>query len=347
MAERAVVAGKIAVIGAGSWGTAVAALSARNAPTVLWARRHELAEEIHLAHTNGAYLAGYPLPAGLGATSSLEDACSGATAIVMGVPSHGFREILTEARAWITPGVPVVSLCKGVEQGTLKRMTEIVGEVLPGHPTGVLTGPNLAKEVMAGHPTASVVAISDESIGVELQRVFTTGGFRVYTNPDVTGCEIAGALKNVMAIASGMADGMGFGDNTRAALITRGLAELTRLGMALGGQASTFSGLAGMGDLVATCISRQSRNRFVGEELGKGRTIEEITAAMNMVAEGVKSSRAVVDLARGVGVEMPIAEQVVAVLYEGRSAADVLPRLMGREARGEHDPPGPLVLEGR
>jgi glycerol-3-phosphate dehydrogenase (NAD(P)+) len=228
-----------------------------------------------------------------------------------------------------------VSLTKGLEQTTLKRMSEVANDLLPGHPVAVLTGPNLAREILAGQPAASVVAIADTVIATELQRIFATPRLRIYTNPDMVGCEVSGVMKNVMAIASGMADGMGFGDNTRAALITRGLAELTRLGIALGGQPLTFSGLAGMGDLVATCISRQSRNRHVGEQLGQGRTIEEITADMNMVAEGVKTSRAVVDLAAVHGIEMPIAEQVVAVLYDGKRAADVIPSLMGREAKPE------------
>lgn len=327
--------GNAAVIGAGSWGTAVASIVATKVPTVLWARREELAKEIAAEHRNSAYLPDFALPGNLASTSSLEEALGGAEVVVMAVPSHGFREILAAAAPWLRSGVPVISLTKGLEQGTLRRMTEIVAEVVPGRPVGVLTGPNLAKEIMAGQPAASVVATTDEPVSVELQRLFSTEAFRVYTNPDVVGCEIAGALKNVMAIASGMVDGMGFGDNTRAALVTRGLAELTRLGVALGGDPLTFSGLAGMGDLVATCISRQSRNRYVGEELGKGRTIDEIVAEMRMVAEGVKTSRVVLELAARVGVEMPIAEQVVAVLYEGRKAADVIPALMRREAKPE------------
>jgi glycerol-3-phosphate dehydrogenase (NAD(P)+) len=325
----------VAVIGAGSWGTAVAAIAASRTSTVLWARRPELADDIARAHRNTSYLPDYVLPDALDGTASLEEAVADASVVVMGVPSHGFRDILIEARPFLGPGTPVISLSKGVEQQTLKRMTEVVQEVVPGRPVGVLTGPNLAKEIVAGQPAASVVATTDDRLSEELQQVLSTDAFRVYTNPDLVGCEVAGALKNVMAIASGMADGMGFGDNTRAALITRGLAELTRLGVALGGEPLTFSGLAGMGDLVATCISRQSRNRYVGEELGKGRTIEEITAEMKMVAEGVKTSRAVVDLAARVGVEMPIAEQVVAVLYEGRKAAEIIPALMRREAKSE------------
>ena len=326
---------RVAVIGAGSWGTAVAAIASRNVTAVLWARRPELARAIAHDHVNRDYLPDFELPDSLGATADMEEAVTGADVVVMGVPSHGFRDILAEVARHIGRAVPVISLAKGVEQGSLKRMTEVVADVLPDHPAGVLTGPNLAKEILAGYPAASVVALADSGMCADLQRVFSTEVFRVYRNPDVTGCEVAGALKNVMAIASGMADGMGFGDNTRAALITRGLAELTRLGVALGGEPLTFSGLAGMGDLVATCISRQSRNRYVGEELGKGRTIAEVTAEMNMVAEGVKTSRAVLDLAERHGIEMPIAEQVVAVIYDGKSAADVIPSLMLREAKSE------------
>src|SRR5205807_9499975 len=203
-----------AVIGAGSWGTAVAALTARNASTVLWARRTELADEIDRTRVNREYLPGFQLPARLRATSDLEEAVTGADVVVMGVPSHGFRDILGQARPYIGPGVPVISLAKGVEQHTLKRMTEVVDEVLPGHRSGVLTGPNLSQEVMAGYPTASVVAVTDDELAIDLQHLFNTDSFRVYTNPDVVGCEVGGALKNVMAIASGIADGMGFGDNT-------------------------------------------------------------------------------------------------------------------------------------
>jgi glycerol-3-phosphate dehydrogenase (NAD(P)+) len=326
---------KVAVIGAGSWGTAVAAIASRNVRTMLWARRPELAREINERHTNGDYLDGFPLPEGVRATDDLEEAVADADVIVMGVPSHGFRDILRKLQPFVAHAAPVISLAKGVEQGSLRRMTEVVNDELPDHPAGVLTGPNLAKEILAGFPAASVVALGDDEMCAELQRIFSTDVFRVYRNRDVVGCEVAGALKNVMAIASGMADGMGFGDNTRAALITRGLAELTRLGVALGGEPLTFSGLAGMGDLVATCISRQSRNRYVGEELGKGRTIDEITADMNMVAEGVKSSRAVLDLALRHDIEMPIAEQVVAVIYDGKLARDVIPSLMLREAKAE------------
>ena len=326
---------KVAVVGAGSWGTVFAALTCRAVPTVLWARRADLADDITRRHVNALYLPQFALPEELRATASLQEAVEGADLVVMGVPSHGFRDVLVRAEPWIGPGVPVLSLAKGLEEGSLKRMTEVIAEVAPGRPAGVLTGPNLAPEIMAGHPTASVVAVHDAAVAAELQELLCTDALRVYTNPDVTGCELAGALKNVMAIACGMADGMGFGDNTRAALITRGLAELSRLGMALGGRPSTFSGLAGMGDLVVTCISPKSRNRHVGQELGKGRRIEDILAGTTMVAEGVRTSRAVLDLAATVDLEMPIAEQVVAVLYEGKKASDVIGSLMQRRSKPE------------
>jgi glycerol-3-phosphate dehydrogenase (NAD(P)+) len=324
-----------AVIGAGSWGTTVAHLLAHNTPTVLWARDDEVATGIDRDHRNDRYLAGFDLHPDLRATSSLADAVSSADLVVMGVPSHGFRSTLTDVAVHIRAWVPVVSLTKGLEQGSRKRMTEVINEVVPGHPYGVLTGPNLAKEILAGDAAATVLAMSDDTIAGELNRLFATRLFRVYTNPDVVGCEVAGALKNVMAIASGMADGLGTGDNTRAAVITRGLSELTRLGVAMGGQTITFSGLAGMGDLVATCISGQSRNRHVGEQLGKGQTIDEIIADMSMVAEGVKTTSVVMELSEQYGVEMPIAEQVYAVLYEGRLATDAYRGLLGRDYRHE------------
>ncbi len=289
---------RVAVIGAGSWGTAVAAITAGNAATTLWARRSELAADISASRENAAYLPGVRLPDGLRATASLEEACADADVIVLGVPSHGLRTVLTDAKAFIGPKVPLVSLAKGIEQGTLARMTEVACETLADHdPTriGVLTGPNLAREVAAGQPTASVVAIGDERVAEHLQQLFFSPNFRVYTNPDVVGCEMAGALKNVLAIGAGIADGLGYGDNTKAALMTRGLAELARLGISMGGDPLTFAGLAGMGDLIATCSSPQSRNRHVGMELGKGRGLDEIVSEMNMVAEGVKTTAAVLE----------------------------------------------------
>jgi glycerol-3-phosphate dehydrogenase (NAD(P)+) len=326
---------RVAVIGAGSWGTTVAALASHNAPTVLWSRRKELADEINRDHRNRDYLAPFELPEALTATASLEEAVSGADVLVMGVPSHGMRATLQDLACHVRPWVPIVSLAKGLEQGTHLRMTEVISEELPGHPVGALTGPNLAQEILSGHAAATVVAFSDDHIAHELQRIFATDLFRVYTNPDVVGCEVAGALKNVVAIASGMADGLGTGDNTRAAVITRGLAELSRLGMAMGGKLVTFAGLAGMGDLVATCISRQSRNRYVGEQLGKGRSIEEIVAEMKMVAEGVRTSEVVVAVAEQYGVDMPICQEIYQVIHEGRSATDAYRGLLRRAPSAE------------
>lgn len=329
---------RVAVIGAGSWGTAVAAIVAEHADVTLWARDPDLASKIDSEHENPRYLAGIELPGRLHATADLLQACEGASAVIVGVPSHGLRAVLSEASAAIPDDVAILSLSKGVEQGTFLRMTEVIAEVLPAHRhdrIGVLTGPNLAREVAEGQPTASVVAIGDASVAASLQQLFMTQSFRVYTNPDVVGCEIAGALKNVIAIATGIAAGLGYGDNTKAALMTRGLAELARLGVALGGDPLTFSGLAGMGDLVATCTSEKSRNRHVGFELGRGRALDDIVAEMNMVAEGVKSTPAVLELARRTDVDAPIASIVGAVLYDGARPESIVPTLMLREAKAE------------
>lgn len=329
---------RVAVVGAGSWGTAVAAIVAANASTTLWARRDDLATCIESDHENPDYLPGIVLPDALHATADLAAACAGADVVVFAVPSHGLRAVLADAGPHIGANAAIVSLAKGIEQGTLLRMTEVIAEVLSEHDTsriGVLTGPNLAREVAAGQPTASVVAVTDSVVGEELQRVFFAPTLRVYTNPDVIGCEMAGALKNVIAIGAGIADGLGYGDNTKAALITRGLAELARLGVALGGEPLTFAGLAGMGDLIATCASPQSRNRHVGVEIGRGRGLDEVVSEMNMVAEGVKTTAAVLELAERHHVEMPLAAFVGRVLYEGARPAELIPELMMRKAKPE------------
>ncbi|MGH7785289.1 MAG: NAD(P)H-dependent glycerol-3-phosphate dehydrogenase [Candidatus Binatia bacterium] len=328
----------VAVIGAGSWGTTVASVASHNGPTVLWARNPEIAAEITATRTNARYLGTARVGRDLRCTASMDEAVRGADVVVMGVPSHGFRSTLEQVRPSIRAWVPVISLAKGLEQGTMKRMTEVIGEVLPGHPAGVLTGPNLAREIMAGYAAAGVVAMDDETIVRELQRVFKSRLFRVYTNQDVIGCEIGGALKNVIAIAAGMGDGLGVGDNTKAAVITRGLAEVTRLGLAMGGQLHTFAGLAGLGDMVATCSSPQSRNRYVGEQLGKGRTIQAICDEMHMVAEGVKTSRVVMELAAQYKVEMPIAREVYRVVHEGSTPSQAYRGLMRVAAGSEQDP---------
>ncbi len=331
MAER------VAVIGAGSWGTAVASLVGATTPTSLWARSEELAVSMRAERENATYLPGIELPDGLAVTSSLEEAVDGVGIVFMAVPSHGFRDVLSGVRPLGGGIQAVVSLAKGIEIGTNLRMSQVVAEVLPGVPAGVLTGPNLAREVAQGHPAACVVALPDEDLARRVQALVHTRTFRAYTGTDVVGCEIAGATKNVMAIAAGIGDGLGLGDNTRAVLITRGLAELGRLGVALGGKVLTFGGLAGVGDLVATCASPKSRNRMVGFALGEGRSLEDIVSGMHMVAEGVKSAGPLVGLARAHGVEMPIAEQVQAIV-EGRcSPADALMNLMQRPSRPEWD----------
>jgi glycerol-3-phosphate dehydrogenase (NAD(P)+) len=313
---------RVTVLGGGSFGTTIASLTAPRHQTTLWARDPALAEEIRDKKTNDRYLAGFTLSQYLAATADLEEAVATADVIIVGVPSHGFRDVLGQAVPYVRPWVPIVSLTKGFEAGTLKRMTEVIRELLPGHPAAALSGPNLAKEIMAGQAAAAVVATDDLAVARALQAILRRGTFRVYTNHDVIGCEVAGALKNVVAIAAGMAQGVGAGDNTRAAVISRGLAELTRLGVALGGEPQTFAGLAGVGDLVATCMSPQSRNRYVGEQLGMGRSIKDILAEMNMVAEGVKTAHTAVSLASQHGVEMPICRVIKHVLDGEMSATD-------------------------
>jgi glycerol-3-phosphate dehydrogenase (NAD(P)+) len=329
---------RIAVIGAGSWGTTAAALAATGTPTILWARNREVADGVNQEHRNPRYFPDHLLPDALLATADLAEAVEGANAVVMAVPSHGFRDVFSAAAPRIDASIPILSLTKGIEQDTLATMTQVISDVSPGHDrgrVGVLTGPNLASEIAAGQPTAAVIAFQDPDSAITLQRVFMGPTFRVYTNDDVPGCELGGALKNVMAIAAGMSDGLGFGDNTRATLITRALAEVTRLGTALGGRPSTFAGLAGMGDLIATCISTNSRNHRVGFGLARGETLQAIVEEMQMVAEGVKTTRAVLDLAAKHRIDMPIAAHVGMVLYEGMHPRDAVLSLMTRDPKSE------------
>jgi glycerol-3-phosphate dehydrogenase (NAD(P)+) len=316
------------VIGGGSWGTTVASLTARNTPTLLWTRRPEVAEEIDRDHVNSQYLPGQGLDPALRATSDLARAAVDADVLVMAVPSHGFRDVLSQAAPYVRPWVPVVSLTKGLEQDTHKRMTEVVEDLLPGHPAGVLAGPNLAREIVEGYAAAAVLAMPEEGMSRALQGIFTRTVFRVYASTDVCGVEVAGAFKNVFAIAAGMAAGLGTGDNTRALVIARSLAEMTRLGVAMGGERHTFAGLAGMGDLLATCMSPLSRNRYVGEELAKGRALEEILDEMQMVAEGVKTAPVVMDLAERYGIEMPISREVHGVVSGDRTPQEAFRGLM-------------------
>jgi len=330
---------KIAVIGAGSWGTTAAWLASANSDVSIWARRPEIASEINNQRRNVSYLPDRELPSNLTATADLGECISEAETIALAVPSHGFRQVFREMAPALDDNIPLLSLTKGIEQDTLARMTEVISQSLTGHDPdriGVLTGPNLATEIAAEQPTAAVVAMKDEGAARLIQDAFMSPLFRVYTNDDVVGCELGGALKNVMAIAAGMSDGLGFGDNTRATLITRALAELTRLGTRLGGKPETFAGLAGMGDLIATCVSDRSRNHRVGFGLAQGKSLKAIEIEMQMVAEGVKTTRAVLDLAETHDVDMPIAEHVGRVLYEGMSAHDAMMSLMTREAKPEY-----------
>jgi glycerol-3-phosphate dehydrogenase (NAD(P)+) len=325
----------VAVIGAGSWGTTVASLAAVQAPTILWARRSETAEEVSTAHTNSRYLGDAPLDPALRATADLEEAVSAAEILIMGVPSHGFRATLTQMAPHMRPGSPVISLSKGLEPETRLRMTEVVAEETPDHPAGVLSGPNLAKEVLAGQSAAAVVAMPDEQVARTLQEVLSRDVFKIYRSTDVVGAELAGALKNVYAIAAGIAAGLGSGDNTRALVMCRAIAEMTRLGVAMGGHPMTFAGLAGIGDLLATCISPLSRNRTVGEQLAAGHGVREITESMQQVAEGIKASRSIVRLAEEYDVEMPIAREVYRALFEGKSVQRCLIDLLSRESKDE------------
>lgn len=329
---------KAALLGGGSWGTTVASLIARNAPVKLWARDESTVDEINGQHTNSKYLPGARLSSKLEATTSIRKAVSKCDVLVMGVPSQHFRSVLEQARDHLRPWVPVISLTKGLELNTRKRMTEVINEVLPGHPVGVLTGPNLAREIIVGQAAASVIAMEDEIIVRELQQLFHSGLFRVYTNTDLVGCELGGVLKNVIALAVGMGDGQGAGDNTRSALITRGLAEITRLGVAMGGRPETFSGLAGMGDLIATCTSAQSRNHYVGFELGKGRSLAEIIEEMVMVAEGVKSAPTVMALGEEYGIEMPITRDVMTVLQGEKTPRQAFRGLLISSVGSEAEP---------
>jgi len=312
----------VAVVGAGSWGTTLASMCSRHGPTTIWAREDEVVEEINGHHANTLYLSGFRLPGGLRATRSLHEAVERSEVIVMAVPSPYFRAVLEQAAPYVRRGTPVVSVAKGFEPSTLLRMTEVIAEIIPDSPRAVLSGPNLAREIMAGYAAGAVVACLDDGVARHLQGVFNRGLYRVYVTHDVVGVEAAGALKNVIAIAAGMADGVGVGENTRALVISRGLAELTRLGVAMGGEPRTFAGLAGLGDLLATCISHLSRNRSVGEQLGKGRKLDEIVAEMHMVAEGVHTCSVILELAERYGVAMPISREIYRVVREGSSAIE-------------------------
>ncbi len=327
---------RVAVIGAGTWGTTLASLVANNAPTVLWARRDELVGEMRRTRRNETYLPGIDLHPELRFSSDFADTLADADAVVVAVPSGGFRDVVRVMAPYVGHDVPLVSVTKGLERGTGRRMSEVLVEVLPDRPVAALSGPNLAREIAEGQPAASVVACADDEVARRLQALFARPTFRVYTNDDLVGCEIGGVVKNVLAIATGIAHGMGFGDNTRATLITRGLAEMSRLGVALGADVLTFSGLAGVGDVVATCSSMQSRNTKVGVRLGEGASLSDAIASTGlMVAEGVRSAAAIVALGRKVAVELPICEAVADVCDGRVVASEAMIRLMTRAIKSE------------
>ncbi|MDP3773084.1 MAG: NAD(P)H-dependent glycerol-3-phosphate dehydrogenase [Gemmatimonadales bacterium] len=328
---------RIAVVGAGSWGTALAdTLAANGGQVTVWAYEPEVADEINRRHRNDLFLPEAPLHAALRATTDLASAVRDAETVISAAPSHAVRSVMTEAANSLTPGTLVISVSKGLESKGLMRMTEVLGEVLPaGTPVAALSGPTFAREVYERQPTAAAVAGTSAEAAVRAQRVLSAPHFRIYTNDDVVGVELGGALKNVVAIAAGILEGLGLGNNARAALVTRGLAEITRLGVAMGARPMTFAGLAGLGDLVLTATGLLSRNRSLGVELGKGRTLEEILAKRLSVAEGVGTARAAVALGERVGVELPIAREVSHVLFDGKPPKLAISDLMERAPKSE------------
>jgi glycerol-3-phosphate dehydrogenase (NAD(P)+) len=328
---------RIAIIGAGSWGTALAVIAARAGQEVqLWSRNGDVVSSINEHRVNSRYLTSVQIPAEVVATSELSTAVHEAALVLFAAPSHAARELFTAISPHLRESAIVVSVSKGIDIASGKRISEIVKEVTgTAYPFVCLSGPSFAKEVVAGHPTAIVAASKDTAAARTVQNDLSFENLRIYTNTDVIGTEIGGSVKNIMAIAAGMATGLGFGSNSVAALITRGLAEITRFARREGAQIETLMGLAGLGDLVLTCTGTLSRNRFVGQELGKGRRLEEITAELNEVAEGINTARAVKQLADRAGLEMPIVNEVNAVLYEGKSARDAVAELMSRPLREE------------
>ncbi|WP_270888571.1 NAD(P)H-dependent glycerol-3-phosphate dehydrogenase [Pedococcus sp. 5OH_020] len=328
-----------AVFGTGSWGTAYAAVLADGGTSVrMWGRRQEVVDQVN-AGSNDDYLPGIELPRTISATTDPQEACAGADIVVLAVPSQTLRENLATWREVLPRRAAVVSLMKGVELGTTKRMSEVIAEVgdVEYERIVVVSGPNLAKEIAMRQPAASVVACIDEDVAEMVAQASNPPYFRPYTNTDVVGTELSGAVKNVIALAVGMAEGLGMGDNSKASIITRGLAETTRLGLALGADPMTFAGLAGVGDLIATCMSPLSRNRTFGLNLGRGMTVQEVVAVTRQTAEGVKSCESILQLADKNGVQVPIIEQVAAVVHDGRPPSEVVGALMLRALKNETD----------
>ncbi|HVX38972.1 MAG TPA: NAD(P)H-dependent glycerol-3-phosphate dehydrogenase [Gemmatimonadaceae bacterium] len=329
---------RCAVVGAGAWGTALADVLAGNGHrTTLWAFEPDVAASINEHHENRRFLAGFPLDPSLCATNDLTGALDGADCVVYATPSHHLRRVAAETNSCLKETAVVVVATKGIEQGRLALMTDVAEQELPGRAVVAVSGPSFAAEVVAHQPTAVVAASKHERAARAVQKTLSNSRFRVYTHDDVIGVELGGALKNVMAVATGMGEGVGLGNNSRAALITRGLHEMTRLGVALGANSATFAGLAGIGDLVLTCTGALSRNRALGIEIGKGATLAEALAGKETVAEGVLTTASAHELARLHDVSMPIVDTVFRILFEGQAARDAVPELMARELRSEQD----------
>jgi glycerol-3-phosphate dehydrogenase (NAD(P)+) len=332
------VARQVAVIGAGAWGTALADLLARNGhPVMMWAFEPDVAASITRDHENRRFLAGAPLSPMVRATTDLGEALDGASLICLAPPSHVLRSIVRAGAAHLARGVPICVASKGIEAGSLELMSDVVAEEAPGHPVVALSGPSFAAEVVAQQPTAIVAASADDAASAMVQEALSNTHFRVYTHDDIIGVELGGSLKNVMAVAAGIVEGVGLGFNARAALITRGLAEMTRLGNALGASPATFAGLAGLGDLVLTCTGSLSRNRAIGVAIGEGATLAEALIGKETVAEGVTTTRSAHALAAREGVEMPIVATVHRILFDGHPARLAVNDLMTRELRAEQD----------
>ena len=328
---------KIVVLGAGGWGTALAMLLANKGFEVaLWEPFAAQARELRRRRENLKFLPGVPIPPQIGITSRLQEVAPEKDMIVVALPSHVVRKgVRRLAQCGMSSHAVIVSASKGIENKTDLRMSQVIAAELPGNRIAVLSGPSHAEEVSRNVPTSIVAATPDEDLAKYVQSIFMAPNFRVYTNPDMVGVELGGALKNIIAIAVGICDGLGFGDNTRAALIARGLAEMARLGIAMGAEPLTFAGLSGLGDLITTCISRHSRNRGLGEALGRGRSLKEISMEMTMVAEGVRTTRSAYQLSRRYNVEMPITRRVYGVLFRGEDPQSVVASLMAQEAESE------------
>ena len=328
---------KISILGAGSWGNTLAIMMCKKYDVSLWEFDKDVADKLINDRENKKFLPGIKFPENLTVTNDLSEAVKDSMAVVFACPSFALRTLCENVKSYITEKMILVSVIKGIEDGTFLTMSKMIDSIIPAKKGVVaLSGPTHAEEVSRGIPTSIVAACEDLELAGEIQKIFMTDHFRIYTNEDIIGVEIAAASKNVIAIIAGISDGIGFGDNTKAALITRGLAEIMRLGKKAGAKEITFSGLAGMGDLIVTCHSKHSRNRYVGEELGKGRKIDDITGSMTMVAEGVKNCKSIFHYAEHLGVEMPLTEELYRILYENEDIKDSIKRLLGRKEKYEH-----------